>query len=67
MPVEELQSMCEEVREPSTQVPKAMVGTVILNTLAGFLFLFQPLLLGLVLMVLELLRTYFEESAMGFS
>jgi amino acid transporter len=31
--------MCEEVREPSTQVPKAMVGTVVLNTLAGFLFL----------------------------
>ncbi|KGO36417.1 Amino acid/polyamine transporter I [Penicillium expansum] len=31
--------MCEEVQQPSTQVPKAMVGTVILNTLAGFLFL----------------------------
>ncbi|CAG8898235.1 unnamed protein product [Penicillium egyptiacum] len=31
--------MCEEVQEPSTQVPKALVGTVILNTLAGFLFL----------------------------
>ncbi|KAJ5385164.1 hypothetical protein N7517_003075 [Penicillium concentricum] len=31
--------MCEEVQHPSTQVPKAMVGTVIINTLAGFLFL----------------------------
>lgn len=32
-------SMCEEVREPSTQVPKAMVGTVALNTLAGLFFM----------------------------
>ncbi|CEJ54323.1 Putative Amino acid permease [Penicillium brasilianum] len=32
-------SMCEEVQHPSKQVPKAIVGTVILNTLAGFLFL----------------------------
>lgn len=32
-------SMCEEVREPSTQVPKAMVGTIVLNTFAGLLFL----------------------------
>ncbi|KIW29122.1 uncharacterized protein PV07_04959 [Cladophialophora immunda] len=32
-------SMCEETRYPSTQVPKAMVATVILNTLAGLLFL----------------------------
>ncbi|KAH8805359.1 amino acid/polyamine transporter I [Xylogone sp. PMI_703] len=32
-------SMCEEVRYPSTQVPRAMVGTVILNTLAGLFFL----------------------------
>ncbi|KAF2457649.1 amino acid permease-domain-containing protein [Lineolata rhizophorae] len=32
-------SMCEEVRQPSTQVPKAMVGTIVLNTLAGLLFL----------------------------
>ncbi|KAJ5435884.1 hypothetical protein N7445_006769 [Penicillium cf. griseofulvum] len=31
--------MCEEVQQPSTQVPKAMVGAVIINTLAGFLFL----------------------------
>ncbi|KAJ5351179.1 hypothetical protein N7452_000153 [Penicillium brevicompactum] len=31
--------MCEEVQKPSTQVPKAMVGTVVLNTLVGFLFL----------------------------
>lgn len=31
--------MCEEVQQPSTQVPKAIVGTVILNTLAGLLFL----------------------------
>jgi amino acid transporter len=31
--------MCEETRHPSTQVPKAMVGTVMLNTLAGLLFL----------------------------
>ncbi|KAI9367334.1 amino acid/polyamine transporter I [Aspergillus egyptiacus] len=32
-------SMCEEVKSPRTQVPKAIVGTVILNTLAGLLFL----------------------------
>ncbi|KAJ5897578.1 hypothetical protein N7504_007866 [Penicillium tannophilum] len=32
-------SMCEEVQEPSRQVPKAIVGTIILNTLAGLLFL----------------------------
>lgn len=31
--------MCEEVQQPSIQVPKAMVGTVILNTFAGLLFL----------------------------
>jgi amino acid transporter len=31
--------MCEEVQHPSKQVPKAIVGTVILNSLAGFLFL----------------------------
>ncbi|KAF1995713.1 amino acid transporter [Amniculicola lignicola CBS 123094] len=32
-------SMCEEVEQPATQVPKAMVGTVILNTFAGLVFL----------------------------
>ncbi|KAF2651712.1 amino acid transporter [Lophiostoma macrostomum CBS 122681] len=32
-------SMCEEVQEPATQVPKAMVGTLILNTIAGLVFL----------------------------
>ncbi|PSR79730.1 choline transporter [Coniella lustricola] len=32
-------SMCEEVREPSTQVPKAMVYTILLNTCAGLLIL----------------------------
>ncbi|KAK1910173.1 hypothetical protein P3342_006446 [Pyrenophora teres f. teres] len=32
-------SMCEEVREPATQVPKAMVATVALNTVGGLLFL----------------------------
>jgi amino acid permease (GABA permease) len=32
-------SMCEEVREPSTQVPKAMVATILINTFAGLLFL----------------------------
>lgn len=31
--------MCEEVQEPSTQVPKAMVGTIIINTVCGLLFL----------------------------
>lgn len=31
--------MCEEVREPATQVPKAMVGTIILNAICGFIFL----------------------------
>lgn len=35
--------MCEEVREPATQVPKAMVYTIILNTGAGLLFMI-PLL-----------------------
>jgi amino acid transporter len=32
-------SMCEEVESPTTQVPKAMVGTVFLKPLAGLLFL----------------------------
>lgn len=32
-------SMCEEVRQPSTQVPKAMVATIFINTFAGLLFL----------------------------
>lgn len=32
-------SMCEEVQEPSTQVPKAMVGTIVINTICGLLFL----------------------------
>lgn len=32
-------SMCEEVREPATQVPKAMVATIFINTFAGLLFL----------------------------
>lgn len=31
--------MCEEVRLPSTQVPRAMVATVVINTIAGMLFL----------------------------
>lgn len=31
--------MCEEVKEPSTQVPKAMVATIFINTFAGLLFL----------------------------
>lgn len=31
--------MCEEVEQPATQVPKAMVGTIILNTFAGLVFL----------------------------
>lgn len=35
--------MCEEVKNPSTQVPKAMVATVFINTFAGLLFLI-PLL-----------------------
>lgn len=32
-------SMCEEVHQPATQVPKAMVATIITNTFAGLLFL----------------------------
>ncbi|GAB7359478.1 hypothetical protein MBLNU230_g6124t1 [Neophaeotheca triangularis] len=32
-------SMCEEVQKPSTQVPKAMVGALGLNALAGAIFL----------------------------
>ncbi|SPO07113.1 related to GABA permease [Cephalotrichum gorgonifer] len=32
-------SMCEEVHEPATQVPKAMVATIVINMIAGLLFL----------------------------
>lgn len=32
-------SMCEEVQRPATQVPKAMVITIIINTVGGLLFL----------------------------
>ncbi|CAG8973233.1 hypothetical protein HYALB_00011323 [Hymenoscyphus albidus] len=32
-------SMCEEVQNPCVQVPRAMVGTIILNTICGLLFL----------------------------
>jgi amino acid transporter len=32
-------SMCEEVHQPSIQVPKAMVATIFINTFAGLLFL----------------------------
>ncbi|KAJ5681331.1 Amino acid/polyamine transporter I [Penicillium maclennaniae] len=32
-------SLCEEVQEPAIMVPKAMVGTVIINTIAGLIFL----------------------------
>ncbi|KAI1452401.1 amino acid transporter [Annulohypoxylon moriforme] len=32
-------SMCEEVQAPATQVPKAMVMTVCLNTIAGLMFM----------------------------
>lgn len=35
--------MCEEVQQPSTQVPKAMVATILINLAAGLLFLI-PLL-----------------------
>ena len=38
-----LRSMCEEVRQPAVQVPRAMVGAVIVNTVGGLLFL-VPLL-----------------------
>lgn len=31
--------MCEEVQHPATQVPKAMVATIVINLLAGLLFL----------------------------
>jgi amino acid transporter len=31
--------MCEEVQYPATQVPKALVGTVVLNTICGLVFL----------------------------
>lgn len=34
-----LASLCEEVREPAVMVPKAMVGTIIINFAAGLLFL----------------------------
>ncbi|XMA14847.1 hypothetical protein WAI453_007638 [Rhynchosporium graminicola] len=36
-------SMCEEVENPSVQVPRAMVGTIVLNTICGLVFL-VPLL-----------------------
>ncbi|CAG8190921.1 unnamed protein product [Penicillium olsonii] len=32
-------SMCDEVRDPQVQVPQAMIGTILLNTVAGLLFL----------------------------
>ncbi|KAH6689671.1 gaba permease [Plectosphaerella plurivora] len=32
-------SMCEEVRDPARQVPKAMVATIFINMFAGLLFL----------------------------
>lgn len=32
-------SMCEEVQHPATQVPKAMVITIVINTIGGLLFL----------------------------
>ncbi|KAI1263704.1 amino acid transporter [Xylariaceae sp. FL1019] len=32
-------SMCEEVKAPATQVPKAMVLTIVINTFAGLLFM----------------------------
>ncbi|KAK3303907.1 amino acid/polyamine transporter I [Chaetomium strumarium] len=32
-------SMCEEVQRPATQVPKAMVVTILINTVGGLLFL----------------------------
>ncbi|KAL4863912.1 hypothetical protein BDV12DRAFT_176919 [Aspergillus spectabilis] len=32
-------TMCEEVRQPAIQVPKAMVGTIVINLLAGLVFL----------------------------
>lgn len=32
-------SLCEEVREPAVMVPKAMVGTVVINFIAGLFFL----------------------------
>lgn len=31
--------MCEEVRKPATQVPRAMVATIVINLCAGLLFL----------------------------
>ncbi|KAL3447803.1 amino acid/polyamine transporter I [Aspergillus insuetus] len=32
-------TMCEEVRQPAVQVPKAMVGTIVINLIAGLVFL----------------------------
>ncbi|KAL4997432.1 amino acid/polyamine transporter I [Aspergillus recurvatus] len=32
-------TMCEEVRQPALQVPKAMVGTIVINLIAGLVFL----------------------------
>ncbi|EKD18582.1 hypothetical protein MBM_03575 [Drepanopeziza brunnea f. sp. 'multigermtubi' MB_m1] len=36
-------SMCEEVQNPSVQVPRAMVGTIMLNTICGAGFLLSLL------------------------
>jgi len=51
--------MCEEVREPATQVPKAMVATVALNTIAGLVFLIP---LVFVLPDQAMLADYFPAS-----
>ncbi|CAK4030913.1 amino acid permease [Lecanosticta acicola] len=32
-------SMCEEVQKPATQVPKALVGAIVLNMICGIIFL----------------------------
>lgn len=36
--------MCDEVRNPQVQVPKAMIGTILLNMIAGLLFLIPVVL-----------------------
>jgi len=61
-------SMCEEVRQPATQVPKAMVGTIILNMICGLIFLI-PLMFVLPpiedLIVLAQPFPYIMSSAVG--
>jgi amino acid transporter len=49
--------MCDKVRNPEVQVPRAIIGTVLLNTIAGLLFLIP------VVAVLPDMQILIEESS----